>query len=265
MATGGGTLTVSNTGNSITSTTGQLAQIVGMTISGLGVNFADINRTAAGATNAVLLRKQHWRARSRFGMTTDDDWRCRHHRRRPRRRHRDPANPPTCRLPGLRINNTNAVSGVRIEKFNANASTVNLSDMQINGGDIGVEVLGGGTGALTMSAQRHRHDRVDRRSASDFDNVDAGTIAVNNATVDGNSLAATAGIRIRNSNATFTYRSEHRDPRGRRHRFPRRRRHRHDQHERRYHQLERGQRRRYDRPLRRDSKHLGRHGHAHAE
>ena len=47
LATGGGTLTVSNTGNSITSTTGQFAQIVGMTISDLGVNFADINRTAA--------------------------------------------------------------------------------------------------------------------------------------------------------------------------------------------------------------------------
>jgi hypothetical protein len=38
----------------------------------------------------------------------------------------------------------------------------------------------------------------------DINNVDAGTVTVNNATIDGNSAAATAGLRILNSNATFT-------------------------------------------------------------
>jgi hypothetical protein len=201
LATGGGTLTVSNTGNSITSTTGQLAQIVGMTISNLGVNFADINRTAAGATNAVLLQNNSGGPIT-IGMTTDaigdagtivggtvDAIAI-----------LDSAN---VSITGLRINNSSAVSGVRVEKFNANASTINLNDLQVNGGDIGVEVLGGGTGALTMTL--NDSDMIGSTAIGiDFDNVDAGSVTVNNATVDGNSAAATAGVRIRNSNATFT-------------------------------------------------------------
>jgi hypothetical protein len=200
FATGGGTLTVSNTANSITSTTGQLVEIDGMTISNLGVAFADINRSAAGPT-AVFLNN-NMGGPITFGMTTDTvgnagtivggnfdviDI-------------RESAN---VSITGVRIDNTNLVSGVRIQKFNASASIINLSDMQINDGDVGVEVLGGGTGALTMTL--NDTDTIESTQVGvDFNNVDAGTVTVNNATVDGNSLAATAGIRIQNSNATFT-------------------------------------------------------------
>jgi hypothetical protein len=200
VATGGGTLTVSNTANSISSDTGQLAQIVGMTISSLGVNIADVNRTGVGATSAILL-DNNLTGPITFGMTTDavgdagtiagglDDAIV----------IRESAN---VSVTGVRINNTNPVSGVRIEKFNTNASTINLSDMQINSGDIGVEVLGGGTGLLTMSL--NDTDMIGSTLIGlDFNNVDAGTVAVNNATVDGNSFASTAGIRISNSNAAF--------------------------------------------------------------
>ena len=61
--------------------------------------------------------------------------------------------------------------------------------MQINGGDVGDEVLGGGTGALTITI--NDSDMIGSTQTGVYiDNVDAGTVTVNNATVDGNSLPA---------------------------------------------------------------------------
>lgn len=204
-ATGGGMLTASNTNNTITTATGRITEISGMEISNLGVNFGEITRTAAGATSAVRL-EDNTDGPIVLGTLGDD-----------------PGESGTIAgglddaivindsanvtVSGLVINNTNAVSGVRVEKFGTANSTVNLNDLQINAGDIGVEVIGGGTGSLTMTV--NDTDALSSTATGlSFNNVDVGTVQVNNATVDGNGAAATAGIRVLNSNASLTFDNE---------------------------------------------------------
>jgi hypothetical protein len=83
--------------------------------------------------------------------------------------------------------------------------TTNISDLEINDGDIGVEVVGGGTGAVTMTI----NDTAINDSTSQgmfFNNLDVGTVAVNNATIDGNNANGTAvGVLITDSNASITF------------------------------------------------------------
>ncbi|MEX0643535.1 MAG: hypothetical protein WD468_12590 [Pirellulales bacterium] len=204
-ASGGGTLTVSNTDNSIMTTTGQIARITGMTVSNAGVNFGEVNRTASAATNAVQLETNTGgpiligtlgddagESGTITGGTADAIL---------------VRNSANVTISGLRINNGgNAVSGVMVDKTNNNAMIANINDLEINGGDIGLEVDGNGTtGALTMTV----NDTSILSSTAfgmSFDDVDTGSVQVNNATVDGNNASATAGgVRILNSNASFTF------------------------------------------------------------
>jgi hypothetical protein len=201
-ATDGGTLTVSNTNNSITTTSGRLLEIDDVAISaGSGVTFADLNRSAAGIGRAVVLR-DNTGGPITLGMTTDgigdagtiaggtDDAIF----------IEDSAN---VSITGLIVNNTSPVSGVRVAKFDGSASVVNLNDLRLNAGDTGVEIVGGGAGLLTMTL----NDSEMLGSLGiglDINNVDAGSVIVNNATIDGNSAAVIAGLRIMDSNATFT-------------------------------------------------------------
>jgi hypothetical protein len=201
-ATGGGTLTASNTNNSISTNTGRVVEITGMTISSAGVNFGTINRTAGATNEAILLQNNtggpivlgtlgddQGESGTIVGGTTDAI---------------AIENSANVTISGLAINNTSAVSGVRVLKNNASTMTLNLNDLAINTGDIGVEVVGGGTGALTMTL--NDTDILGSSATGlSFNNVDAGTIQVNNLGVDGNGAATVAGIQLTNSNANFTF------------------------------------------------------------
>jgi hypothetical protein len=203
-ATGGGTLTASNTNNTITTETGRVAQITGMTISNAGATFGDIRRTVAGAvTNAVQLEDNTGGpiVLGTLGDTagasgvleggTADAIRI--------------ANSANVTVSGIEINNTNNVAGVRVVKNTANTMTLNLNDLQIDDGGSGIEVSGSaGAGALNMTVNDTALNGQATTGLS-FDTVSSGTIQVNNATVDGNNAAATAGIRVANSNASFTF------------------------------------------------------------
>ena len=205
VATGGGNLTVSNTNNSITTETGRIAQITGMTISSTGVNFSEVNRTQSAPTEAILLQNNTGgpitigtlgddagESGTIVGGTADAiviD------------------NSANATVSGLVINNTSAVSGVRVRKSTAPVMTVNMNDLQINGGDFGIEVVGvGGGGGSNLNLTLNDTEMIgSTQTGLMFTDVDMGTIQVNNATIDGNGLAATAGVSIANSNASFTF------------------------------------------------------------
>ena len=97
--------------------------------------------------------------------------------------------------------------------------TTNLSDLEINGGDIGIETVGGGTGAVTMTINDTAINSPTAQGLL-FDNIcNVRTVAVNGTTVDGNNANGTAaGVLIQNGNACVHLRREHCDPRIRRQR-----------------------------------------------
>ena len=90
-------------------------------------------------------------------------------------------------------------------KTNTAAMTTNLSDLEINNGTIGIETVGGGTGAVTMTV----NDTAINSSTihgMEFNNVDVGNVTVNNAAIDGNNVNGTAGgVLLSGSNASFTF------------------------------------------------------------
>ncbi len=203
VATGGGTLSAPGTVNSVSTATGQGVVITDMTIDPIGANFGDVNRTASAATSAIQF-ENNTGGPITVGNTTDtagdagtivggtaDAIRI--------------TNSANVSVTGLRINNTSAVSGVRVEKSNSVASTVNLSDLEINGGDIGVETVGGGTGAVTMTVNDTATNSSTAQGMS-FNNLDVGTVQVNNATIDGNNVNGTAGgVLITGSDASINF------------------------------------------------------------
>ncbi len=203
VATGGGTLSAPGTVNSVSTETGRAVQITGMTIAGAGVVIDDVNRTAAAATNAIQLETNTGGpitignatdvvgdAGTIVGGTADAI------------NIKDSAN---VSITGIKVNNSSAVSGVRVEKSNTTAMTVNLSDLEINDGDLGIEIVGGGTGAVTMTVNDSTiNDSTDQGMS--FDNFDVGTVTVNNAAIDGNNVNGTAGgVLISGSNGTVTF------------------------------------------------------------
>ncbi len=202
-ATGGGTLSAPSTVNSVSTESGRAVQITGMTIAAAAVHFGNVNRTASAATNAIQL-ETNTGGPITIGNTTDSagDAGTIVGGTADAIRIVDSAN---VSVNGLRVNNTAAVSGVHVEKSNATAMTTNLSDLELNGGDIGVETVGGGTGAVTMTV----NDTAINSSTAQgmlFNNLDVGSATVNNATIDGNNVNGTAGgVRITDSNASITF------------------------------------------------------------
>ena len=203
MATGGGTLSMPSTVNSVSTDTGLPLVINGMTIATGGVNFGDVNRTASAGTNAIDL-ENNTGGPITIGNTTDtvgdagtiaggtvDAIRI-----------VDSAN---VSITGLRINNTSAVAGVHIEKNTSAAMTTNLSDIETNGGASGINVIGGGSGAVTMTINdtNINSPTVDGLT---FNNLQAGTVQVNNAQINGNNVNGTAGgVLITNNKASITF------------------------------------------------------------
>ncbi len=205
LATGGGTLTADNTTNKITTTTGRIAQVSGMTISPTGVNFSEVNRTAGGAATEAILVQTNTGGPILFGTVGDMAG--------------DSGtieggtadaivveNSANTTISGLRINNTSAVTGVVVNKSTNTPMTVNLNDLEINGGGTGIDVTGNATtGALTMTVN---DTNLNSQTAFglNIDDVDVGTIQVNNAQIDGNNASAGGqGVRIANSNATINF------------------------------------------------------------
>jgi hypothetical protein len=118
------------------------------------------------------------------------------------------ANSPNVTVSGVKIENSvGTPAGVRVDRSSNPSMIVNLNDLDINGGEIGVHVTGNGvtTNALTMTV--NDLDIIGSRVAGmHFDDVDSGTVTVNGTTIDGNNATATAqGVLINDSDATFTF------------------------------------------------------------
>ncbi len=198
-ASGGGTLTMLGTTNTITSNGSTALTIDGMTISNGGVNVGKVNAT--GGTNGIRLVNDDG-GPIVIGTVTDTA----------------PTdgiitgttaegilvqNSANVTISGIQVDATAGQSGVHVHKDSTGTQIVDLNNLKINGGDIGIETTGNGTGTLNMTV-----NDTDVTNSSDigvsFDNIDTGTIALNNVTVDGMGAMATAGVSITNSNANFT-------------------------------------------------------------
>ncbi|MEX2315763.1 MAG: hypothetical protein WD669_01335 [Pirellulales bacterium] len=204
-ATGGGTLTADGTTNKISTDGGQIVIITGMTIGDpAGVNFSEIRRTVADATNAVQL-ETNTGGPIVLGTVGDlagdsgvieggnaDVILIR--------------NSENVTVSGIRINQANPVSGVFVDKTTNPEMTVNLNNLEINGGDIGIKVDGHGT-SNDLQLTINDTDIFDSTVLGlSFNDVDFATppIQINNVTLDGNNVNATAGgLRIVGSNAQF--------------------------------------------------------------
>jgi len=208
VATDAGTLSMPGTVNSVSTETGRAVHIQNTNVAAAGVRFGDVNRTAAAATSAIELvnNTSSGSGAILIGNTTDtvgqagtivggtaDAVRI-----------VDSAN---VSITGLQINNAAGVSGVFVSKTNAAAMTTNLSDLGIDDGDIGIEIVGGGTGAVTMTVNDTTINRATAQGML-IDNVDntAVPLQVNNTTIDGDNVNGTAkGVLIQNSNGSFTF------------------------------------------------------------
>jgi hypothetical protein len=205
-ATGGGNLTVTGTTNRIQTDTGQIAVITGMTIDAGGVNFGFADRNMAAATSAIQLENNVGTGAIVFGSAANqtagdngtivgggaDTILVR--------------NTANATFNALIVNNAATFSGFRVDKTNNNSMNVTVNDTTINDGAFGVNVTGNGTtGNLNMTIADV--DILDSTTAGlSFDDVDAGTINVNNTTIDGNNASAGGqGVIIANSNATFNF------------------------------------------------------------
>ena len=201
IAQGGGTLTVSNTNNSMTVANGLGVEITDMTISTAGANFANVN-VAGSTTNGVLLMDNTGGPiligtvgdmagdSGTIANTSGDAVVI--------------DNSANVTVSGLVINAMAGQRGVAINKDTTGTQTVNLNDLDINGGTRGVDVTGNGTGTLNMTASDTTIDNSTDRGFS-VDDIDAGTIQVNNVDVTGDNTIPTMGINVSNSNASFTF------------------------------------------------------------
>jgi hypothetical protein len=205
VATGGGTLTMSAANNTISTATGQILKITDMTISTSNVKVADVSRSAGAATNAIQLENNTGTGSIDIGTVTDtagqagtivggtaDAILVR--------------NSANVSVNGVTVNNAAGVAGVTVDKTNTNAMTVSLGNLQLNDGSQGLNVTGGGTtGNLNMTINQVAINRS-TTAGMFFNDVDAGTITVTGATIDGNNASGTAkGVSINNSNATFSF------------------------------------------------------------
>jgi hypothetical protein len=207
VATGGGNLTVSGNNNRIATEAGQIALINGMTIDAMnGVNFIAVRRTTAGALTSAIQLENNTGGPITFGNPAED-------------MAGDSGtiaggvvdaivinNSANVTISALEINQTAGVSGVRVNKTTAGTQTVNLNDLAINAGDIGIELTGAaGAGNLNMTINDTMiNDSTD--VGLSITNVDAGTINVNATTIDGNPATAGAqGVLITDSDATITF------------------------------------------------------------
>jgi hypothetical protein len=210
VATGGGTVSAGSTTNSISTETGQALKITGMTIAAGGFRVGDVNRTAAAATNAIQLENNTGQGTPAgavvIGNTTDmtsgdagtivggsvDAIRI-----------KDSAN---VSITGVKVTNTDStVAGIHVEKSNTATMTTDLSNLELDGGAVGIDTLGGGTGAVTMTINDTALNGAQIAGAR-FSNLNAGTVTGTGVTIDGQHASAGAdGVQINTSNAAITF------------------------------------------------------------
>jgi hypothetical protein len=200
-ASGGGTLTLLGTTNTITSNGSTALRIEDMVISNGGVNVGMVNAT--GGTNGIRLATNTG-GPIVVGAVTDEA--------------PDAGiitgttaegivveNSANVTFSGIQVDATAGQSGVRVTKTSTGTQIVDLNNLEINGGDIGIETTGNGTGTLNMTVNDSEVLDSTARAFS-VDNIDTGSIAVNGTTFDGNNTGATAGgVLIKGSNATFAF------------------------------------------------------------
>ena len=207
LATGGGNLTASTTTNSVETTSGIAADIEGMTIGSTGVTFAEINSTAAASS--AIIAKNNTGGAIVFGTLTTETVAGDNGTITTAAGNTDDTivieNSANVAVSGLTINNgSNDIAAVAVTHDGTDAMTVDLNNLDINGGARGIAVTGGSSEDLTMTV-----NDVNVNSSTDvalgFTNVDNGTVAVNNVVLDGNNVNGNArGYVITNSDATFT-------------------------------------------------------------
>ncbi len=207
-AEGGGTLFASTTTNSIQTETGTGMFIDGMTIGSTGVVLDTLNITQAGATNAGVFRDNTGGPinvgtltagttagdNGTIAATTGNTFVI--------------DNSANVTISGLVINNgANAVSAVAVSyATDDDDMTVNLNDLEINGGAGGIAVNGSNddTVTLTMTINDTEINDVDG-FAVNINQVDDGTILGNNVDIDGGGAAISSGIHIADSDATIRF------------------------------------------------------------
>lgn len=201
-ATGGGTLTVAANNNEITTNGSAGVVMDDMVISATGANFSNVN-VASSADNGVSLTNNTGGPITigTLGDPVGDSGTIEN-------TVGDAVvigNSANVSVNSLRINTTAGQSGVLVDKTTTGTQTTNLSDLEINDGEIGVEVTGNGTGTLNMTVNDTTINDPTGFGIS-IDDIDAGTIAVNGTTIDGDTANAGAqGVQIANSNATITF------------------------------------------------------------
>lgn len=207
VATDAGTISAPGTVNSVSTETGRAVHIQNTNIAAAGVRFGDVNRTGAGADSAIELVNNTSAGTGAIviGNTTDTigdagtieggtDHAI------------DIVNSANVSITGLIVNNgANAFSGVRVQKSNTAAMTTNISDIEVRGGLVGIETIGGGTGALTMTVNdTNINGNATTQQGMLFNNLDTGTVQANNVIIDGGN-AAVDGVQIVDSNASITF------------------------------------------------------------
>jgi hypothetical protein len=212
-----GTLAVTNTGNELTTTTGQIVRVTDTAIAATGFNIAELNRSI-GATERAIELNSNTGGPITLGVPGgvfgdsgtifggDDGG-------------NDPEDHPetvlirnsaNVTLSSLIIINADDETGIFVDKTNDNAMTVNLNDLRVTAGARGLNVESDtATGAITMTVN-DSEIRSQTAFGMRFENVDNGTIQVNDTIFDGN-IATTSGagngvgVLIKDSNASFTF------------------------------------------------------------
>jgi hypothetical protein len=217
-ATGGGTLLVTGTDNELTTIDGTALEITGMTIDATaGATFKNVNAGDAtgGPVSGIVLTD------STGGPITVGDVTALPGDTGTIQNTTGDAivisNTANATINGVKIDNTlggPTAVGVHVTKSTpTTTSTVDLGNMEIDGGLTGLQVTGGGTtaGTLTMTVNDTNINGPTGKGIQIGDptlaanGVDNGSIAFTNTKVDGMNVTATSGVEVGNSNAAITF------------------------------------------------------------
>jgi hypothetical protein len=208
-ATGGGTLLVTGTTNSLTTIDNTALEITGMTLSaGAGATFKNVNAGDAtnGPASGIILTDN-----TGGPITVGDVTAMAGDTGSIRNATGDAiiiSDSANATINGMKIDHpmTAGTSGVHVTKSTTATSTVNLGNMEIDAGATGIQITGGGTtaGALTMTVN-DANINGPTATGIDINDLDTGPVAFTNTKVDGMNATATAGVNIVNSNAAITF------------------------------------------------------------
>ena len=220
-ATGGGTLLVTGTTNKLKTIDGTALEITGMTLDTGGATFKNLDAGDAtnGPTNAIMCSESNTGGPITVGDVTAmaGETGTIQHLSGMGAEAIVISNSANATINGIKIDQRLPASpnsvGVHVTKDTATTTqTVNLGDMEIDGGATGIQVTGGGTtaGTLTMTVN---DTNINGPTATGIQiggatanlGVDNGSIAFTNTKVDGMNATATAGVQIQNSNANITF------------------------------------------------------------